>query len=156
MASKEWIPFDEARGIELAYLDAIETSAALSRIEQGLSDQRGLAVASRSEAEQGRAIPLVLTCGACGSPTAGVLSEGSLATFLPDSYTEDAIRLCESGWLSRFSSTMGASGDFTMPTMPILCPGCGVSVSIGGSTLYAVWNSVSLGETVAIAVQRAS
>jgi hypothetical protein len=156
MASKEWIPFDEARGIELAHLDAIETSAVLSRIEQGLSDQRGLSVASRSEAEQARTIPLVLTCGACGSPTAGVLSGGSLATFLPDSYTEDAIRLCKTGWLSRFSSTMGASGDFTMPTMPILCPDCGASVPMDGSTLYVVWNSVPHGETVAIAVQRAS
>jgi len=156
MAYEDWLPFDEARGIEFRLLDAMDSSTLLSRIEHGRSDQRGLSIATVNEAESARVIPLVLACGICGSPTAGVLMDGSLATFLPDSYTEDAIRLCESGWLSRFSSTMGASGDLTMPTMPIVCPGCGVSVSIDGSTLYVVWNSVSLGETVAIALQRAS
>jgi hypothetical protein len=155
MASREWIPFDEARGVDCSYMDAIETTALMNRIERGRSDRRGLSVASRSEAEHARSVPLLLTCGACGSPTAGVLSDGSLATFLPDSYTEDAIRLCETGWLSRFSSTMGATGDFTMPTMPILCPDCGSSVPMDGSTLYPVWKSVRAGSTVAIAVQRA-
>ena len=141
MASEEWVVLDVA--------------ALLVRIQLGLSDRRGLSIAHQKEAQQGRSLQLILACGACGSPTAGVLADASLATYLPDSFTDDAIRLCESGWLSRFSSTMGASGDITMPSMPIPCSGCGVSVSIDGSALYVVWNSVPHGETVAIALQRA-
>ena len=141
MASERWVK-----------LDATDV---LARIHQGLSDHRGLSIAHQKEAQQGRSLQLILACGACGSPTAGVLADRSLATYLPDSFTDDAIRLCESGWLSRFSSTMGASGDITMPSMPIPCSGCGVSLSIDGSALYVVWNSVPHGETVAIALQRA-
>ena len=154
MAYEDWLPFDEARGIEFRLLDAMDSSTLLSRIEHGRSDQRGLSIATVNEAESARVIPLVLACGICGSPTAGVLMDGSLATFLPDSYTEDAIRLCESGWLSRFSSTMGASGDFTMPTMPILCSGCGASIAIEGSRLHTIWMSGRSGETACIALKR--
>ncbi len=139
MASEEWV--------------VLEVDALMGRIQQGLSDRRGLSIAHQKETQLGRSLQLVLACGACWSPTAGLLADGSLATYLPDSFTDDAVRLCESGWLSRFSSTMGASGDITMPSMPIPCSGCGVSVSIEGSALYVVWNSVPPGETVAIALQ---
>jgi hypothetical protein len=154
MAYEDWLPFDEARGIEFRLLDALDSSTLLSRIEHGRADQRGLSIATVNEAQRARMISLVLACGICVSPTAGVLMDGSLATFLPDSYTEDAIRLCESGWLSRFSSTMGASGDFTMPSMPILCSGCGAAIAIEGSRLYAIWMSGRSGETVCIALKR--
>ena len=154
MGYEDWLPFDEAKGIEFRHLNSLDSATLLSRIEHGRSDRRGLSIATVNEAQNARVIPLVLACGVCGSPTAGVLMDGSLATFLPDSYTEDAIRLCESGWLSRFSSTMGASGDFTMPTMPILCSGCGAAIAIEGSRLHAIWMSTRSGETVSIALKR--
>jgi hypothetical protein len=154
MASSEWSPFDVARGVDCSFLASVDSTKLIDRISRGLPERRGVSVAGAKEAQHARVIPLVLACGSCESPTAGVLADGSLATFLPDSYTDDAIRLSESGWLSRFSSTMGASGDFTMPTMPIVCPACGVAVPVEGSLLYAIWNSVDAGDTVAIALKR--